>query len=65
MSVSVRITPREKQAIYRLVETGVFMNPTDLVRTAIRELLEKFPSAKEASKRTVVTHETRSQEEKN
>jgi len=53
MSVSVRLTPRETQAIYRLVENGVFMNKTDFTRTAIRELLEKFPSVEEASKRTV------------
>ena len=52
MSVSVRLTQRETQAIYRLVENGVFMNKTDFTRTAIRELLEKFPSVEEATKRT-------------
>jgi len=42
MSVSAKITPQESEAIYRLVERGVFLNKSDFTRTAIRELLEKF-----------------------
>jgi len=52
MSVSAKITPQESEAIYRLVERGVFLNKSDFTRTAIRELLEKFPSVEEAKLRT-------------
>ena len=52
MSVSAKITPQENIAIHRLVERGVFLNKSDFTRTAIREMLEKFPSIEEASKRT-------------
>jgi len=44
MSVSAKITPQEEAQIYRLVEAGVFLNKSDFTRTAIRELLEKFPN---------------------
>ena len=54
MSVSAKITPQESEAIYRLVEAGVFLNKSDFTRTAIRELLERFPSVEETSKKAVV-----------
>jgi len=59
-TIGAVITDQEESQIYRLVERGVFQNKSDFTRTAIRELLEKFPSVEEASKRTVVTHEERS-----
>jgi len=51
MYATAKLTPQENEAIYRLVEAGVFLNKSDFTRTAIRELLEKFPSIEEASKR--------------
>ena len=50
--IGTKITDQEESQIYRLVERGVFLNKSDFTRTAIRELLEKFPSIEEASKRT-------------
>jgi len=52
-TIGAVITDQEESQIYRLVERGVFLNKSDFTRTAIRELLEKFPSIEEASKRTV------------
>ena len=51
-TIGAVITDQEESQIYRLVERGVFLNKSDFIRTAIRELLEKFPSVEEASKRT-------------
>jgi len=51
-TIGAIITDQEESQIYRLVERGVFLNKSDFTRTAIRELLEKFPSIEEASKRT-------------
>ena len=51
-TIGAVITDQEESQIYRLVERGVFLNKSDFTRTAIRELLEKFPSIEEASKRT-------------
>ena len=51
MYATAKLTPQENEAIYRLVEAGVFLNKSDFTRTAIRELLEKFPSIEEATKR--------------
>ena len=50
MSVSVRLTPREHKSIRTLVEKGVFMNPTDFTRTAIRELLLKISPIEESAR---------------
>ena len=52
-TIGAVITDQEESQIYRLVERGVFLNKSDFTRTAIRELLEKFPSVEEASKRIV------------
>jgi len=52
MYATAKLTPQENEAIYRLVEAGVFLNKSDFTRTAIRELLEKFPNI-EARERTV------------
>ena len=51
VSIGTKITVREETQIYRLVERGVFLNKSDFTRTAIRELLEKFPSIEEAKLR--------------
>ena len=51
-TIGAVITDQEESQIYRLVERGVFLNKSDFTRTAIRELLGKFPSVEEASKRT-------------
>ena len=51
-TIGAVITDQEESQIYRLVERGVFLNKSDFTRTAIRELLEKFPSVEEATKRT-------------
>jgi len=50
-TIGAVITDQEESQIYRLVERGVFLNKSDFTRTAIRELLEKFPSVEEATKR--------------
>jgi len=49
-TIGAVITDQEESQIYRLVERGVFLNKSDFTRTAIRELLEKFPSVEETSK---------------
>jgi len=51
MSVSAKITSQEEAGIYRLIECGVFLNKSDFTRTAIRELLEKFPNVEETENR--------------
>lgn len=59
--VSAQISKTEDEKIILLVKKGLFINKADLVRTAIRELLERFPSTQEASKRkSQFTHEERS-----
>ena len=40
--VAALITEQENDKIDSLVERGVFLNKSDFVRTAIRELLEGF-----------------------
>ena len=50
-TIGAVITDQEESQIYRLVERGVFLNKSDFTRTAIRELLEKFPSVEEAKLR--------------
>jgi len=50
-TIGAVITDQEESQIYRLVERGVFLNKSDFTRTAIRELLEKFPSIEEAKLR--------------
>ena len=50
--VSAQISRAEDEKILMLVEAGLFINKADLVRTAIRELLERFPSTQEAKQRT-------------
>ena len=52
VSIGTKITVREETQIDTLVERGCFLNKSDFTRTAIRELLEKFPSIEEATKRT-------------
>lgn len=60
--VGAKITSEEKNRIEALVDKGCFLNSSDFVREAIRDLLERFPTD-EATKRTSQdTHEKRSQE---
>jgi len=46
------ITKLEEKKIDALVSQGLFLNKSDFIRTAIRDLLEGF-SQDEATKRTV------------
>jgi len=50
--VSAKISKIEDNKIISLVEKGLFINKADFVRTAVRDLLERFPSTEEAIKRT-------------
>ena len=50
-TIGAVITDQEESQIYRLVERGVFLNKSDFTRTAIRDLLERFPSIEEAKLR--------------
>jgi len=50
--VGAKITQKEKKRIDALVAKGCFLNSSDFVREAIRDLLDSF-SADEATKRTV------------
>ena len=50
-TIGAVVTDQEESQIYRLVERGVFLNKSDFTRTAIREMLEKFPSVEEAKLR--------------
>jgi len=52
VSIGTKITAQEETQIDTLVERGCFLNKSDFTRTAIRELLERFPSIEEASLRT-------------
>lgn len=51
-TAGARISENEKQRIQHLVDRGLFINESDFVRTAIRELLEKFMTIDEATRRT-------------
>lgn len=51
--VAAQISKTEKEKIISLVSKGLFINEADFVRSAIRDLLERFPSTEEASLRKV------------
>ena len=51
VSIGTKITAQEETQIDTLVERGCFLNKSDFTRTAIRELLERFPPIEEAKLR--------------
>ena len=51
VSIGTKITVQEEIQIDTLVERGCFLNKSDFTRTAIRDLLERFPSIEEAKLR--------------
>jgi len=43
--VTVRLPPRDRDAVRRLVEQGVFRNRSDFIRHAVKAALERYGAA--------------------